>query len=93
MHLAPPRNGRGGVPVGAYAPIGFYRNKPRVRIGEGYCRGCLKCLAVCPMDGRVLAARKEGGEVRAQVVHPELCVGCGRCVNACPTHSISIYLV
>ncbi len=34
-----------------------------------------------------------GGEIRAKAEHPELCVGCGRCVNACPTHSISIYFV
>lgn len=82
-----------GVSVGAYTPIGFYRNKPRVKISEGFCRGCLNCVSVCPLKGQVLRACKLNGEVRAKVEHSERCVGCGRCVNSCPTHSISIYLV
>ena len=79
--------------MGAYAPMGFYRNKPRVKVDEDYCRGCLYCVSACPREGKVLRARKVGREVRAKAEHPEPCVGCGRCVNACPTHSISIYFV
>ena len=79
--------------MGAYTPAGFYRNKPRVKISEGYCRGCLKCVSACPLEGQVLRAHKRDGEIRAEAWHPERCVGCGRCVNACPTHAVSMYLV
>ena len=57
--------------MGAYAPMGFYRNKPRVKVDEDYCRGCLNCVSACPREGKVLRARKVGGEVRAKAEHPE----------------------
>ncbi len=74
-------------------PTGFHRNKPRVKVDEDYCRGCLNCVWRAHGRGKVLRACKVGGEIRAKAEHPELCVGCGRCVNARPTHSISIYFV
>ncbi|MCX6094674.1 MAG: 4Fe-4S binding protein [Candidatus Bipolaricaulota bacterium] len=49
------------------------------------CRGCAEppCARVCPTDALAL---REGGGVR---FHPELCVGCGNCRDACPFGAVS----
>jgi len=47
---------------------------------ETECQDCYRCLRQCP----VKAIQVEGG--RATVV-PELCIACGQCVAACPSHA------
>lgn len=47
---------------------------------ETECQDCYRCLRHCP----VKAIQVEGG--RATVV-PELCIACGQCVAACPSHA------
>lgn len=44
------------------------------------CRACAEpsCASVCPVDALEVRA---GGGVR---LHPELCIGCHNCVDACP---------
>jgi carbon-monoxide dehydrogenase iron sulfur subunit len=48
------------------------------------CRACPDppCARVCPTDA--LVARPGGGVH----LHPDLCIGCGNCVQACPFRAI-----
>lgn len=77
--------------MSGYAPIGFYRSSPRVRLSQEYCIGCMKCMSVCP-TGAVFQSKHDEAGVKACVVASENCVGCGRCVASCPTHSIGLYM-
>ena len=52
----------------------------------------MNCISRCPRND-VLRAKKVDDTFKVWAMAPENCVGCGRCVNSCPTHSISIYLV
>ncbi len=47
------------------------------------CRGCLAeaCVQHCPKD----AVRVENGR---SVIDPDLCIKCGKCMDACPYHAI-----
>jgi len=51
------------------------------------CRQCLKplCADVCPM-GAISRSEK----TRAMAVDPNLCIGCGMCMTACPLGGISV---
>lgn len=78
--------------MGAYGPPpGFYQNHPHVMISEDYCVGCMNCIKACPRDD-VLRAKKEDDKFKAWVLNPGNCSGCGRCINTCLTHCISIIL-
>lgn len=77
--------------MSGYAPVGFFRSSPRVRVSPEYCTGCLKCVSVCPLD-TVLRAKRTDDGIKAYAKAPDQCVACGRCVRACPTHSIGIYM-
>ena len=57
-------------------------------VNEGLCRGCGKCVEVCPF-GAISLVKKDGREV-AQV-QMALCKGCGSCAVACPTGAAHIY--
>ena len=82
-----------GTPMGAYGPpAGFYRNKPRVRIDPLLCTACMKCMKACPQND-VLGAVKAQGKLFMGIRNVENCVGCARCVNACLTNAIGLYLV
>lgn len=79
--------------MGAYGPpAGFYRNSPRVRIDPMLCTACMRCMKVCPRTD-VLGSSKINGKAYAVVKSAENCVGCSRCVTACLTNAIGLYLV
>ena len=55
----------------------------RVKIQEGLCRACGRCVEVCPFG----AIEAGSGASLADVAHiePALCRGCNLCVGVCPT--------
>lgn len=60
-----------------------------VRISQ--CRQCEdpKCVDACPTGAMMIDT--DHGNIR--LVDPEMCVGCGRCVKACPFESSRSFLV
>jgi len=58
-------------------------------VDEIFCRGCGKCVEVCPYSAVSLVER-EGGKTVAYV-QEALCKGCGSCAVACPTGAASIF--
>ncbi len=54
----------------------------RFRIDPTACIGCTKCLAVCPVDAIVGAARQMHDILAAE------CNGCGLCLPPCPVDCI-----
>ena len=57
-------------------------------VDESLCRGCGKCVAVCPY-GAPRLMEKPGG-VMVSTIQEALCKGCGACAVACPTGAASI---
>ena len=57
-------------------------------VDESLCRGCGKCVAVCPYGAPLLIEKAEG--VQVSTIQEALCKGCGACAVACPTGAASI---
>lgn len=53
------------------------------QIDEAACIGCTLCIAACPVDAIVGAAKRMHG------VLPSLCTGCGLCAPPCPVDCIA----
>lgn len=53
-----------------------------VRIDEAWCIGCTLCIAACPVDCIVGAAKQMHTVIAAD------CTGCGLCLPACPVDCI-----
>jgi hypothetical protein len=47
------------------------------------CKGCGRCVRVCPRSAAVLAGGKAW-------IDPEKCVGCGACLGACPEGAMDL---
>ena len=54
------------------------------QIDEAACIGCTLCIAACPVDAIVGAAK------RMHAVLPALCTGCALCVPPCPVDCIDM---
>ena len=54
------------------------------RIDEALCIGCAKCLAACPVDA-ILGAAKQ-----MHTVITDLCIGCEQCLPPCPMDCIQM---
>jgi len=50
--------------------------------------GCLVCYEVCPIPGAIKITKENTPEFNM-----ELCIGCGRCVNACPAKPKALKLL
>jgi heterodisulfide reductase subunit A-like polyferredoxin len=57
-------------------------------VNESLCRGCGKCVEVCPY-GAPQIVEKAGG-VQSSTIQEALCKGCGACAVVCPTGAASI---
>jgi heterodisulfide reductase subunit A len=52
------------------------------------CRGCGRCVDVCPFNAPQLKELENGATVSE--INPALCKGCGACAVACPTGAAAI---
>ena len=57
-------------------------------VDEALCRGCGKCVEVCPYGAPQLVQIAEG--VSVSRIQEALCKGCGACAVACPTGAAAI---
>lgn len=53
-------------------------------IDENICIGCVKCIAACPVDAIIGAAKQ------IHTVIPGHCTGCELCIEPCPVDCISL---
>ena len=63
--------------------------KFRIRITADECKGCGRCLTVCPK--KLISRGHElniQGYYAAVVENPEGCIGCGSCYRNCQTGAI-----
>jgi electron transport complex protein RnfB len=74
-----------GRPVQALNPVHGVETPPRVAwIDESRCIGCARCLAPCPVDAIVGAAKY------MHTVLIERCTGCELCLPPCPVDCIEM---
>jgi Na+-translocating ferredoxin:NAD+ oxidoreductase subunit B len=72
-------------PVQALNPVHGMETQPRVAwIDESRCIGCARCLAPCPVDAIVGAAKY------MHTVIIERCTGCELCLPPCPVDCIEL---
>ncbi len=64
----------------------FGEHKPRsvAIIDEAQCIGCVKCIAVCPVDAIVGAAKWMHTVIASE------CTGCELCITPCPVDCITM---
>jgi electron transport complex protein RnfB len=74
-----------GVPVQALNPVNGVETAPQVAwIDEARCIGCARCLAPCPVDAIVGAAKY------MHTVVLDHCTGCELCLPPCPVDCIEL---
>jgi electron transport complex protein RnfB len=74
-----------GRPVQPLNPVHGVETPPRVAwIDESRCIGCARCLAPCPVDAIVGAAKY------MHTVLNERCTGCDLCLPPCPVDCIEM---
>lgn len=74
-----------GRPVQALNPVHGVQTAPRVAwIDESRCIGCARCLAPCPVDAIIGAAKY------MHTVLVERCTGCELCLPPCPVDCIDL---
>jgi electron transport complex protein RnfB len=64
--------------------FGEHKPKSVAVIDEAQCIGCVKCIAACPVDAIIGAAKYMHTVISAE------CTGCELCVAPCPIDCISI---
>ncbi|MCE5336029.1 MAG: FAD-dependent oxidoreductase [Desulfobacteraceae bacterium] len=75
-----------GILAASVMPRGPRQNKGyTISIRAGLCRGCGRCITVCPYRAISLHANDPGSGYA--VVDEALCKGCGNCVSICPTNA------
>jgi electron transport complex protein RnfB len=62
-----------------------HTNWQKALIQEAACIGCAKCLAACPVDAIVGAAKF------MHTVITDECIGCRLCIEPCPVDCIDMY--
>ncbi|MBW1816175.1 MAG: FAD-dependent oxidoreductase [Deltaproteobacteria bacterium] len=56
-----------------------------VVVSKDVCRGCGRCMAVCPYQAVTFKENEVGGWYA--VVDEALCKGCGNCISVCPSNA------
>ena len=74
------------VLAAAVMPRGPRQNRGfSVVVDEALCRGCGRCLGVCPYHAVALTPDARGGHTA--LVDEKLCKGCGNCISVCPSNA------
>ena len=62
------------------------------KIDESLCKGCGKCLEVCPVNAMSLISANDPKNKKKKKSHvnTEICVGCGVCASKCPTEAVNM---
>ena len=62
------------------------------QIDDSLCKGCGKCVDVCPVNATSLISANDPKHVKKKMaaVDAERCVGCGVCALKCPTDAIAM---
>lgn len=66
---------------------------PRIVVDEKRCKGCERCVEVCPRD--VLSMSKklnQKGYFYAVPTDQPKCLGCGLCAINCPDVAIEVFV-
>ncbi|MRR35292.1 4Fe-4S dicluster domain-containing protein, partial [bacterium] len=62
------------------------RPRGKARFIEGKCIACgARCQSACPVDGI------EMGDSGEPLIHEDKCIGCVKCVKACPGNALEIF--
>jgi len=57
-----------------------------------YCKGCLRCVEVCPKDCLNLSGlSNDSGYDYVEFNEEAQCVGCGLCYMVCPDCAITVF--
>ncbi|MEG1980691.1 MAG: 4Fe-4S binding protein [Victivallaceae bacterium] len=57
----------------------------KIIIQTDLCKGCRRCVAVCPLGLILVSERINAMNLPViEVKNPHLCCGCGRCYYSCP---------
>lgn len=74
------------VLAAAVMPRGPRQNKGyMVVVQEDICRGCGRCIGVCPFEAIDMTRNSLGGW--HAVIDEALCKGCGNCISVCPSNA------
>lgn len=93
INQCPPSGDEGIAKIAAFLGVpakplnsqfGIHKPKSVAVIDEAVCIGCVKCIAVCPVDPIVGASK-----LMHTVILSE-CTGCELCVSPCPMDCIAI---
>jgi len=73
-----------------YCPLGTFLgfisklSGQRIKTNNTKCVSCLRCNNTCPMSIKIMEKAQKGEDVADL-----LCVGCGHCIDACPSKTLS----
>ena len=74
------------IAAAAVMPRGPRQSKGfTVTINKNFCRGCGRCINVCPYQAVALFQNDAGGWYAS--VDEAVCKGCGNCISQCPTNA------
>ncbi|MBW1802816.1 MAG: 4Fe-4S binding protein, partial [Deltaproteobacteria bacterium] len=87
LHVSDKKKGAAAAALAAAVmPRGPRQNKGyTVRVDEPRCRGCGRCINVCPYKAVTFRRTDIGGW--CAVVDEALCKGCGNCISVCPSNA------
>jgi heterodisulfide reductase subunit A-like polyferredoxin len=87
IHVSERKKGASAATLAAaIMPRGPRQNKGyTVVVNEDQCRGCGRCIYVCPFQAITMHRNAVGGWHAA--VDEAICKGCGNCISVCPSNA------
>ncbi|MDQ7092333.1 mercury methylation ferredoxin HgcB [Desulfosporosinus sp. PR] len=62
----------------------YLKNVSTLTMKKDRCRGCGKCLEVCPHNVFAMSNNK------SFIIHKDNCIECGACVKNCPFEALEV---